>query len=251
MTETARGLLVERFDLDGSDIELTPDAVWSTLERGGFSRTAAVAPRVTELLPLARSLVRPRAMGRVYDVRALTRDETDALPDPIRSAQFLAFALSTAGRAIDERARALCEQGDLIDSMILDAVAMTGLSMIGDRLGRAVFDWAGARGLSASRSFSPGAGASRWGLENQRFVFAHLPDEPLGVELTPHFLMRPSKSVSFVIGVGGGVVQAAHPFSCEGCGRTDCAYRHIPDDEMVRDDRGKGRPSAEDRRSQR
>ena len=118
--------------------------------------------------------------------------------------------------------------------MILDAIAMTGLSLIGDQLGRAAFDWARDRGLSASRSFSPGAGASGWEIKHQRFLFDFLPEEPLGVELTPHFLMRPLKSVSFIIGIGSRVKQAKHPFSCEGCDRLDCAYRHIPENEMVR-----------------
>ena len=56
------------------------------------------------------------------------------------------------------------------------------------------------------------------------------------MELTDHFLMKPSKSVSFVIGIGADVKQATHPFSCEECDRLDCAYRHIPDAGRVRSD---------------
>lgn len=233
MDETQLGVLVDRFDLDDGKVELDPGAVWPTLQRGGFSRSPAVEAQVDELLPLAASLLHPRAMGRLYKVDAAAGQQRETLPEPIREAEYLCFGLCTAGRAIDDRARALCEEGQLIDSMILDAIAMTGLSLIGDRLGRAIFDWAKARDLPASRSFSPGAGASHWGLEYQRFLFAHLPGRPLGVELTDHFLMKPSKSVSFVIGIGGNVTQAKHPFSCEGCARFDCAYRHIPDAEMV------------------
>ncbi len=233
MDGTRIGVLVDRFDLDGVDIELDSESLWQTLERAGFSRSAAVEARVIELLPLGASLLRPRAMGRLYDARPPAESERETLPEPIREADFLCFGLGTAGAAIDDRARALCEEGELIDSMILDAIAMTGLSLIGDRLGRAIFDWAEERNLSTSRAFSPGAGASGWKLENQRFVFAHLPDDPLGVQLTQHFLMRPSKSVSFVVGIGERINQAKHPFSCEGCDRFDCAYRHIPEGEMV------------------
>lgn len=228
--------LVDRFDLAGRDIDLGPEAVWAALQRGGFSQSAAVEAQVEELLPLGRSLIEPRAIGLVYGIDAFSEVEVKELPAPIREAEYLCFGLCTAGQAIDDRARALCEAGELIDSMILDAIAMTGLSLIGDKLGRVVFDWARGRGLSASRSFSPGAGASGWKLEYQRFVFAHLPKEPLGVRLTPHFLMQPSKSVSFVIGIGEQIKQAKHPFSCEGCDRYDCAYRHIPGNEMVRKD---------------
>jgi len=230
---TRAGILVDRFDLDGVDIELASESLWPVLERGGFSRSDAVRTRVDELLPLGASLLRPRAMGRLYDVGAAAEPERATLPDPIREAEFLCFGLCTAGRAIDDRARALCEEGELIDSMILDAIAMTGLSLIGDRLGRTIFGWAEERDLSASRAFSPGAGASHWGLEHQRFLFDHLPERPLDVELTDRFLMKPSKSVSFVIGIGERINRAKNPFSCEGCDRFDCAYRHIPESETV------------------
>ncbi len=224
------GPLVGRFDLDGADVDLGADAVWPTLERGGFSRSAIVEGRVRESLPIGRSLIRPRGIGHLVASRSLPSAEIDALPTPIRRARFLCFGLCTAGRAIEEHARALSRKGELIDSMIFDAIAMTGLSQISDRLGRAVFDWAEERGLSASRAFSPGAGSSGWALENQRLVFAHLPRDPLGVRLTPHLLMRPPKSVSFVIGIGEHIVQAKSPFSCEGCPRFDCPYRHVDDD---------------------
>lgn len=228
------GKHIDRFDLDDKDIDLGLDAVWMALERGGFSRSEAVEAQVEELLPLGRSLIQPRAIGRIHSATSLSEVEMEDLPSPIRDAEFLCFGLCTAGQAIDDRARALCEEGELIDSMILDAIAMASLSQIGDRLGCAAFDWARDRGLSASRAFSPGAGASGWELEKQRFLFAYLPDDALGVRLTPHLLMQPSKSVSFVIGIGEQVMQAKYPFSCEGCDRLDCAYRHIPSNEMVR-----------------
>jgi len=234
MDSTGKTTSVESFDLNGAGIQLDVESVWPALERGGFSHSEAVEAQVEELLPGGRFLIQPRAIGRIYDTDSFPETEIEELPAPIQEAEFLCFGLCTAGKAIDDRARALCDEGELIDSMILDAIAMTGLSQIGDRLGRAIFDWAKGRGLSASRAFSPGAGASGWGLENQRFLFAYLPRDPLGVRLTPHFLMQPSKSVSFVIGIGGRVKQAAYPFSCEGCDRFDCAYRHIPESEMVR-----------------
>jgi len=229
MAKRQIGSLVDRFDLDGADIELDSESLWPALERGGFSRSEVVKARVDELLPLGASLLRSQAMGRLYDVSSAAEPERKPLPEPIRGAEFLAFCISTAGRAIDDRARCLCEEGDLIDSMILDGVAMTGLSIIRNRLGRAIFDWAEERDLAVSRAFSPGAGASHWGLEHQRFLFGHLPERPLGVRLTPHLLMRPSKSVSFVIGIGEHIVQAKSPFSCEGCPRSDCPYRHVDD----------------------
>ena len=204
---------IERFDLEGQALGLESDAIWASLERGGFARSDVFRTRVEELLPLGRKLIRNRALGRIFLAKDILPADLEILPTPIReAADYYFFGICTAGREIDEQARALCEAGELIDSMILDAIAMTGLSLIGDQLGRAAFDWARDRGLSASRSFSPGAGASGWEIKHQRFLFDFLPEEPLGVELTPHFLMRPLKSVSFIIGIGSRVKQAKHPF---------------------------------------
>ena len=228
--------LIETVELNGGADDLTEDVVWATLARGGFSRTNTMSGRFDAQYPLALSLLEPRALARILRASSLSEGERTSLPEPIRKAEFLSFCLATAGRAIDERARALCDEGELIGSMVLDAVAMASLSRIGDRLARELFRWASDRSLPASRAFSPGAGASYWGLEHQRLIFDHLPQKPLDVDLTDRFLMKPLKSVSFVIGIGAAVTQAMHPFSCEGCTRIDCAYRHIPEDEMVGDE---------------
>lgn len=222
--------LVDPFELDGTDVDLGLQTVWTQLVRGGFRRSPRLEGRVRDAIPLGRSLIEPRGIGHLVSARSLPDAETEALPTPIRNADVFCFGLCTVGRAVDDYTRALSKQSRLIDSMILDAVAITALSQLSDRLARAAFHWAEERGLSASRAFSPGAGSSDWTLENQRFVFAHLPGRPLGVRLTPHLLMRPSKSVSFVIGIGERVAQASRPFSCAGCPRFDCSYRHVPEE---------------------
>ncbi len=228
MNRNGRVGLIECFDLNGGDVDLDVESVWRSLESSRFSRSKMVIARLEELLPIACSLIDLRAIGRIFAGAALDARDAQGLPETIHGAEYVCFGLTTAGAVIDERARELRARGDLVDSMILDAVATAGLSLIGDRLGRTVSDWASKRGLSTSRGFSPGAGASGWDLSNQRLVFAHLPTDPLGVQLTSHYLMIPSKSVSFVLGIGKGVRQASHLFSCEGCDRLDCAYRHGP-----------------------
>ncbi len=232
--KTIRGAqAVVSFDRDGNGIVLEPESVWSALERAGFSRSETVKPRVEELLPLGNSLIRPRAIGRLYDAGSFSAADLQNLPAPTREAEYLCFGLCTVGGAFDEETRKLREQGELVDSMILDAVALAALSQVCDRLGRRVFDWAALNGMAATRAFSPGSGASHWELEHQRLIFAHVPADRIGVRLTSHLLMQPSKSVSFLMGIGRGVTQATDPFSCAGCERLDCPYRHVPNAEMV------------------
>ena len=113
---------------------------------------------------------------------------------------------------------------DLIDGF---RSAMDGpVAELCERVAYRVFDWAEKSGLNASRAFEPGSGASRWPLENQRLIFANVRADEIGVSLTSHLLMRPRKTVSFLIGAGTEIEQASTPFSCQGCRRTDCPYRY-------------------------
>ena len=226
---------IAAFDVESPPRELDLESVWPALQRGGFRRSEAINAQVEALLSLGRALVRPRAIARLYAVGSMLATQLESLPAPILEAEFLCFGLCTAGQDVDDRTRELRAAGELIDSMILDAMALTGLSWIGDELGQRIFSWAAGKGLAASRAFSPGAG--QWELNNQRLVFDHLPAERFGVRLTEHYLMQPSKCVSFVIGIGGRVKQVPYPFSCEGCTRVDCAYRHVPSAEMVQSEK--------------
>ncbi len=71
--------------------------------------------------------------------------------------------------------------------------------------------------------FSPGYGD--FSLECQRSIFAALElHKRIGVTLTDHLLMAPSKSVTAVIGVSN-VPRNCRIQGCEICGKRDCAYR--------------------------
>ena len=222
---------IATFDVDASPIGLNLESVWPALQRGGFRRSQMINAQVEVLLPLGRKLVRFRGFARLLTEDSVSADDRASLPTPISEARFFCFGVCTAGEAIDDYTLKNRNAGALIDSMILDAIALTGLSQVGDELGRRIFAWAEEKGLASSRAFSPGSGL--WGLDNQRVVFGHLPAEPLGVRLTEHYLMRPSKSLSFAVGIGGQVKQATYPFSCEGCSQVDCAHRHSRQAEMI------------------
>ena len=70
--------------------------------------------------------------------------------------------------------------------------------------------------------FSPGYGDLP--LELQKDVFRVL-DCPrkIGLSLNESLLMSPSKSVTAIIGIGKGDVEAEN--KCSACEKTDCAYR--------------------------
>ena len=210
-------------------VELSPERIFRYLEYGGSSPSAPVLRKLEKLVPKARTLAQPRVLCQIYsdsEVAGLCKDD---LPAPIQGASFLAFGLVTVGRAIEQEAERQRETGRLLDSMILDALGSATVSELCERAAYRVFDWAEEHKLNASRAFEPGSGASRWPLENQRLIFANLRAEQIGVELTSHLLMRPRKTLSFVMGIGTEIEQASTPFSCQGCRRIDCPYRYEPD----------------------
>lgn len=219
--------MAERLSIEvEGTIEPSPERVFRYLEYGGSSPSAPVLRKLEKLVPTARTLVQPRVLCQIRSVNGGSYLRKDDLPSPIQDASFFAFGLVTVGNAIEQEAERLRETGRLLDAMILDALGSATVSELCERLAYRVFDWTKARGLNASRAFEPGSGASHWPLENQRLIFANLRAEQIGVELTSHLLMRPIKSLSFLIGIGTEIKQASAPFSCQGCKRLDCPYRY-------------------------
>ena len=209
-------------------VEPSPERVFRYLEYGRSSPSAPVLRKLEKFVPEARTLAQPRVLCQICSVSEAVDLCKDDVPAPIRGASFLAFGLVTVGAAIEQEAERLREAGNLLDAMILDALGSASVSELCEQTAYQVFGWAEERGLNASRAFEPGSGASRWPLENQHLIFANLRAEQIGVELTSHLLMRPRKTLSFLVGIGAEIEQASTPFSCQGCQRTDCQYRYEP-----------------------
>lgn len=220
----AEGVCIE---VEGT-IEPSPERVFRYLEYGGSSPAAPVVRKLEGLVPKAHVLVQPKVLCQIRSVDEVIDLCKNNVPVPIQGASFLAFGLVTVGPAIEEEVEKLRETGRLLDSLILDALGSATVSELCEQTAYRVFGWAEERGLNASRAFEPGSGASRWPLEGQRLIFANLGAEQIGVKLTPHLLMRPIKSLSFLMGVGAEIEQASTPFSCQGCRRFDCPYRYEP-----------------------
>ena len=209
-------------------VELPLERVFRYLEYAGSSPSKPILEKINTLIPKARELVEPRALSKISRVKEAASLHKNDLPTPIQDASFLAFGLVTVGPTIEQEAERLRESGRLLDSMILDALGSAAVSELCERLAYRVFDWAKERGLTASRAFEPGSGASHWPLENQRLIFANVGADKIGVRLTSHLLMRPRKSLSFLMGIGSEIEQASAPFSCQECRRLDCPYRYEP-----------------------
>ncbi|NQT92390.1 MAG: hypothetical protein HQ559_06490 [Lentisphaerae bacterium] len=193
----------------------------------GDGRNRLLDERISEGMAELLSLAVPRG-GYVLKKRQPGLTETAHLPAPAAGAEFVVFCLATIGDALETRIDELVRSGDSLRAMILDSLGSAAVSEWTEALAEVIRGKAQAAGLKATRAFSPGAGSSHWPLENQRYVFKNIDADGIGVQLSRTYTMSPRKSLSFIIGLGGSVVHAAHAFSCTGCVRTDCTYRFIP-----------------------
>ena len=76
--------------------------------------------------------------------------------------------------------------------------------------------------LKLRQRFSPGYGDLP--LQAQRAIFDALQcHKEIGLYLNESLLMSPTKSVTAIVGIGGG--ETCTPGGCAGCGKTDCAMR--------------------------
>ncbi len=224
---------IHAFDLIDIREKLRPEWVLDTLRRSGFPEGDRTQRLLDEASPVAARLIRPQGVARLYRSESLAPEIRRELPEPIARTSHLVFAVATAGQAIDEETRRLRTEGRLTQPMVLDAFALTALNRVASRLASEAQQWAGERGLGTSRAFSPGSSEGGWGLPNQAFLFDLVPADRIGVELTPDYWMLPTKSLSFVLGMGEDIPSVKDPFSCAGCPRLDCAYRHEASEEMI------------------
>ena len=213
--------------------ELEMAEVFAILRAAGFPNSELTQRLIERLLPDGTALLAPKGAVRIYSAATLSEPERSGLPSLLLDADHLCYAIATAGEAIDEASRRLRSHGNLVDSMVMDAIAVAGLNRISRHLVNRIHAWARQHGGNSSRAFSPGSGLSPWDLSRQQDVFARAPGGLLGVRLLPTFLMVPTKSISFVIGLGTTIPHDTEPFSCADCSRAQCAYRLEPMDEMI------------------
>ena len=220
-------------ELNGTKLVFQEENILRYLGYGERSPSLILQKRVGPLVDVARKLSQPKAVWEVYACDELEEREVKSLPEPIRRAEFFAFALCTVGDRIEGGIRALNAEGKMVEGLILDALGSVAVSELAEMVASEIRQWARERGYGVSRAFEPGAGAGDWPLANQRLVFGRLPAVELGVTLTEDLLMQPRKSLSFVMGIGKHVIPIPHPFSCAGCPRADCPFRYVPGGEGV------------------
>ncbi len=184
--------------------------------RRGRTPGPRVARRLAELWDEALGLLRPRGAFRVV---AGERAGAAGMPRPTA---LVGVGVCTVGGELETEARRRGEAGEVLDSLLLDAVATAGAEAAADALNRELCAWAGPRGQYLAPRVSPGYG--RWGLDGQPALLSLLPAGELGIGLTGALMLVPHKSVSFAVRLSPRPPRHERR-GCRRCGLVGCRYR--------------------------
>ncbi len=199
-----------------SELEIHLEAAeihrWLGYRRGRTPRPR-VARRLAELWDEACDLLSPRGAFRVV------AGDTSGVPRPT---ELVGLGVCTVGEALETEARRRGENGEILDSLLLDAVGTAAAEAAADALNRELCAWAGPRGHYLAPRVSPGYG--RWELDGQPALLALLPAGELGIRLTDALMLVPHKSVSFAVRLSPQPPRRQRR-GCRRCGLADCPYR--------------------------
>lgn len=182
-------------------------------------------PRFMELVEKMvgeqQDYLRPRAAIRAFMVRevqpqALVLEngvllQSRTLTRRLAGSESIVAVVGTIGDEFAHRGQTT----DLADRLIMDGLGTAAITALTTSIHHDVRAAAHAQGLNATHALYPGM--KGWELaEGQAQIFALVDGRSAGVSLNESFMMRPKKSVSFVVGIGARVAEGVS--ACEDCG---------------------------------
>jgi hypothetical protein len=129
--------------------------------------------------------------------------------------------VASLGPGVDELAAETSREG-LMEGFIMDFLGSMAIEDALDAMEKTLRDGLGD-GEAMTPRYSPGY--CEWAIEDQRVIFGLVDNVEKHVELTEHFIMKPRKSVSGVIGIGERTDVERQGNACRYCGRKTCEYR--------------------------
>jgi hypothetical protein len=182
----------------------------------------------------ARALVRPAAVWDFFPTEGISagcvnlkggaRLQGGPIADVMAGAAEIAVGVCTVGEGISERVRELQKDRRLLVGLLLDELGSWAVDSVRQQVCRRLQVEAEGLGLRVSTSLSPGESA--WGLQDQPVLFSLVDAGAIGVSLGESLVMRPLKSLSYVIGRGRTRLGHEGGQNCDFCALGDrCTYR--------------------------
>ena len=152
--------------------------------------------------------------------------QSGALEKNLRGCSEVCLMAATIGFAPDRLAARASAAGQVSRAVMIQAAGAALIEAWCDQVNGIIREEAAARGKYLRPRFSPGYGD--FSLQHQEALFRILDvQKRIGVTLTEHLLMMPSKSVTALIGLSETDERCA-PAGCESCERAEsCTFRRF------------------------
>lgn len=204
---------------DGFNISVQRAEVARYLGYGTHEIPERVAKMMDDIEANAPSLLEPTCA-----YRTMTNDEFYHSHYVCHISAIVA-CLVTIGGKLEEVVTKYKLSGDLSHALILDSYGSAAAEAAADVAEAMIREKISESGLKASPRFSPGYGG--WNVAEQKWVFAAVEGDKIGVRLTPGQMLVPRKSITFAMTIGDQPVDMRAADVCEHCGMVNCRFKHI------------------------
>ena len=184
--------------------------------------THEIPPRVVKMMEEIESNA-PALLEPACVYRTMTNDEFFHSHYVCHISAIVA-CLVTIGGKLEEVVTKYKLSGDLSHALILDSYGSAAAEAAADVAESMIREKIAESGLQASPRFSPGYGG--WNVAEQKWVFAAVQGEKLGVRLTEGQMLVPRKSITFAMTIGDQPVDMRDADVCEHCGMVNCRFKH-------------------------
>ncbi len=237
MTEQAlpegTGKIITHFDITLSLSD------WSEKNRASLNSPALI-DIANNTLERAREICQPKAVYRWLEVEnsetekvilccgATGKHTTLALGCATRflsAAQQVLAGVYSVGDELQLAGADASESGDFIESYFYDIIALEILEKIQIQINLVAEKRANQLGWGVGPLLSPGS-VHGWELDDQVNLCSILPLSSIGVKVCSDSVLKPFKSLSFLVGIGPGYELSEVASTCDVCSRkSDCTMR--------------------------
>ncbi len=204
--------------VDGFQITVARDEIARCLGYGETQIPPRVMTAIDEIEKIAPTLLAP-----VCAFRTMTSDEYFH-SHFVCHISALVVCLVTIGPKLEEVVNEFKFAGDLSRALILDSYGSAATEAAADQANKIICDKISKSGLKCSRRFSPGYGG--WNVAEQKWLYAAVEGDSLGVHLTEGAMMVPRKSITFAVAIGDHPIDMRNTDVCEYCGMVNCRFKH-------------------------
>jgi len=226
--------MIREFNFDFDDLKIQPEDLDELL---GFNGTVPdpFPEYIKKALAEAPKLCKIRGGYKIFNSLTVLPTEQKLLignttfnpakivTSQLKTASSGAIFLCTAGPFISDVSKQLLAGEDPVLGYVYDILGSVTVEKATDKIQNHLHEEVKISGLDISDRYSPGY--CEWSVEEQKKLFAIMPDNFCGITLSSSSLMHPIKSVSGIIGIGEEMKQKG--YQCKWCSDPDCIYGKI------------------------